>query len=368
MPESCPHFTINKFGNNRVQPRWQTTCGSQDRQPNINPNNLLKVLIFAQQQGNEQSGKEAALLLISDFARKKHPELLSSMELWIVPQVNPWGSDTNKRHNAAGLDLNRDHILLYSPEVQALHALFGRELPHVTVDMHEYQPFRESWEMFGGYKTFDVQVGAATNLNVNQSIRDFSLWRAMPAIEIHLNQNGFSFNNYIVGPPPAQGRTRHSTVDIDDGRHSFAIQGTISFIYEGINGKDGYVENLERRTFGQYEALLALLNYLAENSQEAREISEMSRQQLLSDKTGEKVAIRMEHFPGDAPLLLPLKSSKTGADTLVVVENYHPVVKAAYEVSRPVAYLAPVSDTQLVQLIDRHKINYSPAVVCMEKL
>ncbi len=316
----------------------------------------LRVLIFAQQHGNEQSGKEAALLLISDLAKGKHAHWFSNMELWIVPHINPDGSDENQRRNAGGIDLNRDHIVQLAPETRALHALFRSEMPHVTIDIHEYQPFRESWEEFGAYKTFDVQVGVPTNPNVSNEIKTFALKEALPAIEDHLNGKGFSFQNYIVGPVPTQGRTRHSTVDFDDGRQSFAILGSIAFIYEGINGRDGFVENLERRTYGQYEALLAMLEFLHNNSQRATLISENARQQLKESTPGEKVAIRIEHFPDGSPLLLPLTSSKTGADTLVVVENYHPLVKPTLEVTRPKAYLVPRNDSLLVSFLHLHDI------------
>jgi hypothetical protein len=322
---------------------------------NKNPN-PLKVMIFAQQHGNEQSGKEAALLLISDLAKDINTHWLDNMEIWIIPQMNPDGSDVNERRNAGGLDLNRDHIALLAPETRALHNLFFREMPHVTVDIHEYQPFTESWENFGAFKTFDVQVGIPTNLNVDPLIRNFAYADILPTLENHLISKGFSFQNYIVGPVPTEGRTRHSTVDLDDGRHSFAILNTLSLIYEGINGRDGFTENLERRTYGQYEAIMALLNFLHENHEQTLQMVENGRNNLMNAIPGEMVAIRMEHHPDGNPLRLTLSSSKTGLDTLVVVENYHPVVKTSLEVSRPKAYLIPSGDSLLLQFLQLHQV------------
>ncbi len=318
----------------------------------------LRVLIFAQQHGNEQSSKEASLLLIHDLAMGKHAHWLDNMEIWIVPQVNPEGSDENQRRNAGGIDLNRDHVVQLAPETRALHKVFRSFMPHITIDIHEYYPFRESWAEFGGYKNFEVQVGIPTNPNVAEELREFGLSRALPHIEKHLNEKGFSFHNYIVGPAPNLGRTRHSTVDFDDGRQSFAILNTLSFIYEGINGRDGFTENLERRTHGQYEALIALLDFSHANAQSIIEKVENTRQELHHAKAGETVAIRMEHFPDSNPLMLPLVSSKTGLDTLVVVENYHPKVKTTLQVQRPRAYLVPQNDTLLMQFLDLHDITY----------
>ena len=322
------------------------------------PDDKLHVLIFAQQHGNEQSGKEAALLLIRDLAKGKYNHWFEKLELWIVPQLNPDGSDVNERRNAGGIDLNRDHIVQLAPETRAIHSLFREFNAHVTVDIHEYYPFRESWAEFGGYKKFDVQVGIPTNPNISQEIREFALMKALPHIKKHLNDKGFSFHNYIVGPAPNLGRTRHSTVDFDDGRQSFAIQNTLSFIYEGINGQDGYIENLERRTMGQYEGLVALLDFLYINAGESRSMVEKARENLRDATPGEKVAIRMEHFPDGSTLKLPLASATTGQDTLVVVENYHPVVQANLEVSRPSAYLIPANDHQLMEFLELHKLEF----------
>jgi hypothetical protein len=321
-------------------------------------NDPLRIMIFAQQHGNEQSGKEAALLLISDLAKEMHTQWFPELEIWIIPQMNPDGSDANQRRNAGGIDLNRDHIVQLAPETRSLHTLFHQIKPHVTVDIHEYQPFTQSWEEFGGFKNFDVQVGIPSNLNIHSAIPTFAQQEVLPAIENHLNNKGFSFHNYLVGPVPTEDRIRHSTVDFDDGRNSFAMLGSLALIYEGINGPDGLSQNLERRTIGQYEALLALIEFLYKNTLKTKLLIDNARQQLIHAQPGEAVAIRMEHLPDGNPLLLPLTSSKTGLDTLVIVDNYHPVVKSTLDVRRPYAYLIPLADSLLVQFLHLHRIHY----------
>ncbi|MFN2396083.1 MAG: M14 family zinc carboxypeptidase, partial [Bacteroidales bacterium] len=322
------------------------------------PDDKLHVLIFAQQHGNEQSGKEAALLLIRDLAEGKYNHWYENLEIWIVPQLNPDGSDVNERRNAGGIDLNRDHIVQLAPETRAIHELFREFNAHVTVDIHEYYPYSESWSEFGGYKNFDLQVGIPTNINVDSNIRSFALNNVLPHIEQHLNEQGFSFHNYLVGPAPSLGRLRHSTVDFDDGRQSFAIRNTLSFIYEGINGEDRYVENLARRTTGQYEGLVALLEFLHARAGETREIIVNAQEKLKTAQPGDKVAVRMEHFPDGNALKLPLSSATTGQDTLVLVENYHPLVQSNLDVSRPSAYLVPAGDHHLMEFLELHQLEY----------
>lgn len=323
-----------------------------------NQSEPLKILIFAQQHGNEQSGKEATLILIRDLANHVHNDWLKAMEIWIVPQVNPDGGRRNERRNGSGVDLNRDHLLHEAPETRAIHSLFREFEPHVTIDIHEYQPYRPSWKEFGGYKHFDVQVGIPTNINVSSDIRTFAESKALPAIEGHLKKQGFSFHNYLVGPVPTEGRTRHSTVDFNDGRQSFAILNTMSFIVEGINGRDGYTDQLEKRTLGQSEALKALLECLYQNNVEVKSLIQSAREKLRDASAGETVSIRMEHLPDGSILELPLLSSKTGKDTLVMVENFHPVVQSTFDISRPKAYLIPASDSLLTQFLELHNIDF----------
>ncbi len=322
-------------------------------------NNKLRILLFGQQHGNEQSSKESLLLIIRDI--NKYQEWLDVADIWIVPQVNPDGADINQRRNAMDLDLNRDHVVLDAPESLAIQRLFQNTLPHVTVDIHEYFPYRESWEEFGGFKNFDVQVGVPTNINVEEQIRSFALNNVLPEIENHLAAKGFSFHNYLVGPVPTEGRTRYSTVDINDGRQSFAIRNTMSFIYEGINGKDGFVEGLERRTIGQYEAIVALLNFLTQNHYDVVELVNESREKLINSQKGNKVTIRMDHFKNSSPLKLPLTSSRTGEDTTVVVKNFHPLVKPIAEVKMPKAYLVPANDSLLLKILQKHNVFYEEA-------
>lgn len=328
------------------------------KNPKVSDSETLRVLFFAQQHGNEQASKEGSLLLIRDLAEGKYDHWLQRMEIWIVPQVNPDGGEENRRANSMNLDLNRDHVVMQAPETRALHALFRGFMPHVSIDVHEYQPYRQAWSNYGGYKQFDVQVGVTTNINIDQTIQQYSLNQVLDHIERHLTDRGFSFHNYLVGPPPSEGITRHSTVDINDGRQSFGILQTMSFIYEGINGRDGFAENLAHRSQGQLEAKLALMNYMYENHHEVVSMVNKAREMMISAKMPETVAIRTGYFPGEEPLELPLKSSATGMDTIVIVDNYHPLVKPLLEVRRPMGYVLPAHDKKLIEWLDLHQIQY----------
>lgn len=326
----------------------------------------IKVLIFAQQHGNEQSGKEGALHLASRLIRPDLKDVLNKFDLIIIPQMNPDGSEINQRRNGNGADLNRNHLILTEPETIALHKLFNEYKFEVTLDVHEYFPYSESWNEFGYIKRADEQFGLTTNLNVSDQIRNYSKEKVLPFIGLYLNDRGFSFNEYVVGGPPNSERLRHSTVDIDDGRQSFGIQNTLSFILEGKNGKDYAVENIKHRSEGQAAAMLGLIGFVFDNADEIKSLIKTERERLIN--FSKPVALRMEHTGNDETISLPVTTASNNKDTIIDVSNYHPVVENLLEVSSPDAYLLPKSDLMLMDFIEKHSITYSEVLPELMKI
>ena len=104
-----------------------------------------RVLVFGSIHGNETGGIEIARAL----------ERLSphGLDLWIVPDLNPDGVAADTRHNAHGVDLNRNFPVRWQPmegvyasgpkplserEARIAHALILRLQPHVTIWFHQH--------------------------------------------------------------------------------------------------------------------------------------------------------------------------------------------------------------------------------------
>lgn len=315
-----------------------------------------RVLLFAQQHGDEPSGKEALLLLLAKGANGELRELLERIDLMIVPQMNPDGSELQQRRTEDTVDLNRNHVLLSSPAVKALHDVYVRWLPHVTLDIHEYGSFSTSWSDSGFIKTGDVQLGMLTNLNTSPAIRRYQHDRIYPFLSERMKRTGYSFHEYIVGSP--RDRIRHSTTEINDGRQSFGILGSLSFIQEGRKWKT-IDEQLERRARSQLAAVEALLEFVAKNVTEIRLLVNNERQRLMQ-LPGTDVVVRMDHFAGDDSLKIPVHWLSNGRDTLWTVKPYHSVVKPLVTVRAPRAYLVPASNNDLIRLLERHNIPMKP--------
>lgn len=316
----------------------------------------LKVLIFAQQHGNEQAGKEGALLLAEQLLRPENRQLFDHLDLMLIPQVNPDGSEANKRRNARDMDLNRNHLILTEPETQAVHRVFDRYLFEVTLDVHEYSPYGIEWMQFGYRKNSEVTVGTLTNINIPYGIRHVSEEMYLPFILNYLGEHHFTAFEYLPGGPPDKAYLRRSTFDINDGRQSLGIQNTFSFIQEGMNGEDGLIHNLRRRAEGQAAGMMGLLRFCAGNSEMIRLTVLKSRSTLSNPLPGSVVSIQAIHAADGSLLELPVFSYTTKRDTVITVDNYRPVVKSGLDIAKPYGYLVPKDSLRLVDWARRHNL------------
>ena len=317
------------------------------------------VMVFCQQHGNEPSGKEAALIVARDLVKEKS-YILKNIDLILIPMVNPDGGEVLQRRNANNMDLNRNHVLLSEPEVQALHKVYKKWMPEVTLDIHEYNSISRRWIEKGMVKDADEMLGGATNLNVDSELIAFSRNVLMPQIGTFIKERGFRYSRYIVGGPPSEHtRVRHSTTNINDGRQSFGIYNNLSFIIEGKRFPDPR-QNIEYRTRGQITALLSFLETMSQNHREIIEfVGEAQKELLLENIGAEHLSyIQMDYFPDslNPTFRFPVFDLYRWKHTEVDLERYEPLVKIKRSVTKPVAYLFSSGEKELIDLLERHEI------------
>jgi N-acetylmuramoyl-L-alanine amidase len=104
-----------------------------------------KLLVVGSIHGNEPAGKAVIARL-----RRAHPP--RGTAVWLIEDANPDGAAANSRHNAHGVDLNRNFPYRWQPqdgvyesgpgpasepETQAIQAFVARVRPRVTVWYHQ---------------------------------------------------------------------------------------------------------------------------------------------------------------------------------------------------------------------------------------
>lgn len=320
----------------------------------------ITVFLFAQQHGNEPSGKEGLLLLVKDLAEGKLSKLTRDIDLLIMPQTNPDGGDKNNRRNSQGTDLNRNHLILTANESQIIQNVFHAYRPEITVDFHEYYPYSKSWEEFGYRRNFDIQFGGLTNINIDSTLRNYFYSTVFNQVKNEVESKGYTFFEYTLGGFPHGERLRHSTVDVNDGRQSMGITNTLSFIVEGKRGRDS-LHLIERRTKSQFHTALGILKVASKHTGEIKQLVAKNRNKLKSNYA-DSVVIRMDHFKGSKPLHYPLVSVKSENDTVFIVDEFHSEVRPLLKVKTPKGYLIPKNDTLLVDWLGRSNFYYSTTV------
>lgn len=104
----------------------------------------MAVLAWSQMHGDESTATMALADIISFLAR--HPDhalvraLSHRLSLHLVPMLNPDGAARFQRHNAAGIDINRDARRLATPEGRALKAVHDRIRPAFGFNLHDQSP------------------------------------------------------------------------------------------------------------------------------------------------------------------------------------------------------------------------------------
>ena len=311
------------------------------------------VLIICQQHGDEPSSKEAALIVARRLLNED-TGLLKNLDLILVPQVNPDGSDAGIRRNANDMDLNRNHVILSEPESNAVHQLFLDWMPEITLDVHEYNAVLESWNEAGYLKDAEEMLGGVTNLNIDPEIISFTRDVFIPETGERIEKDGFRFHRYIVGNPFPEGVVRFSTTAINDGRQSMGIYNSLSFIIEGK--RYGNLTNeIERRTQGQVSAMI---NFLRTTDRHAGNMLSIVNRARSRTADGKHSLIQMEYFADeDNPTLnFPVFDLNSWTHTDRDLENFKPLVKVKKSVTKPAAYLFPASETELVELLKKHRI------------
>jgi hypothetical protein len=310
------------------------------------------VLINCQQHGNEPSGKEAALIV----ARRLLGEdagLLENLDLVLVPQVNPDGSELGQRRNAADMDLNRNHVILSEPESNALHQLFLDWMPEITLDVHEYNAVLPRWIEEGYIKDADEMLGGGTNLNIDAEILRFTREVFIPETGRGIEDDGFRFHRYIVGEPFEDKVVRYSTTAINDGRQSMGIYNTLSFILEGK--RYGNLTNeIERRTRGQVSALVNFLETANRHAGEALSIVRTARAAMAEQAQS---FIQMDYYPveGETTLDFPVFDLNSWSHTSRDLPFFKSQVRVKKSVLKPAAYAIPSGETRLIGLLQRHR-------------
>lgn len=224
---------------------------------------LPTALLLAQQHGNEPAGGEAALVLVQTIANEKSA-LLNRVNVVVMPRANPDAAERFGRDTASGIDVNRDHLLLRTPEAEAITAAMLRYAPQVVLDLHEFTVAGRWVGKFGAMMRADALLQAASVGNLSPSVQA-AQGRYLAAARKALEAAGHRVDDYhTTSADPKDQSVSMGGVNADTGRNVGGLRHAISLLLEtrGVGvGRAHYA----RRVQSHVLAALAVVETAAED-------------------------------------------------------------------------------------------------------
>lgn len=275
------------------------------------------VLLVGQQHGDEPAGAEALIVIAQELSAGALASVLDRIDVVILPRANPDGAAAGLRGTASGIDASRDHLLLRTPEAQALAQLVREFDPAVVVDAHEYAPLGRFLEKFGAVQRFDALVQYAMTANLSEFVTKASEeWFRRPMLR-SLNARGLSSEWYhTTSADPNDRKVAMGGVRPDTVRNVNGLRNAVSLLVETRGAGLGRA-HLLRRVQTQVTALGSVLRSAAEHAADLQKLrrfvdAEVAARACQGDAVVEAAATPSEY---DLRMLDP----QTGADTTVNV-------------------------------------------------
>jgi hypothetical protein len=348
-------------------------------------------------QGNihagEVEGKEALQMLLRRLSRGEHAAWADSLVLLVAPIYNADGNErvtlTNRpnqlgpvggmgqRPNAQGLDLNRDHTKLESPEARSLLEMIRAYDPHVLVDLHTTNGTFHAYHL-----TYAPPLHPNTDALLTRTLRD--AW--FPAVTREMKRkHGRNLHDYGNVPNPESSWA--AAAGAERGWYTFDHRPRFSNNYAGLRNRFGILsEAYSYLTFQDRIAVTAqfvdeVLNWAHANAARIRRATAEADRRALA---GERLAVtaRPHRSPRPVEILMgavdTLRHPYTGERMLRRRDVVRPERMADYSTFEaaetevvPAAWLVPADLPEVAERLAAHGVRFerlaAPARMTVEE-
>ena len=260
-------------------------------------------------QGNihagEVEGKESLQVLLRQLAAGEHGAWLDSLVLLIAPIYNADGNErvsvenryrqhgpfggVGERANAQGLDLNRDHTKLESPEARSLAALMQAYDPHLLVDLHTTN---------GTYHGYHLTYAPPLHPNTSPEIVGLLRDRWLPDVTEAVGRAGWLMHYYGGAYAPGGG---------ERGWYTYSHMPRYNTNYVGLRNRFGILS--ESYAYVHFrDRIASTLAFVEEILTFAHAHATGIRRRVAAadaeDLRGRRLALRARHARGDEVAIL----------------------------------------------------------------
>ena len=257
------------------------------------------VVIMAAQHGDEPAGTEALIVVAQELAAGRIGGVLDRVDVILLPRSNPDGAAAFKRAAADGTDLNRDHLLLQTPEARAIAELLATFAPLVVLDLHEYPVGGAFTTKFGGVQRFDALLQYATTANMAPFVtKAAEEWFRQPLLA-DLRSAGLSVDWYAtVSADPADRTLTMGSVAPQVGRNASGLRNAVSLLVETRGGGLGRVD-LKRRVQSQVVAVNSVLASAAKHADDLSKLRQFVERETIAFACQGQVIVEAAPTPSE---------------------------------------------------------------------
>ena len=276
------------------------------------------VVLIGQQHGDEPAGSEALLVISRELAQGLLEPLLDRINVVVVPRANPDGAEVGTRVTANGVDMNRDHLLLNTPEARALAQVINDYRPILVVDAHEYTVVGRYLQKFNAIQRYDALLQYTTTANYPEFLTKASQEWFHPPMVAALKAQGLTSDWYYTTSTNLQDkRISMGGTQPDTGRNVHGLKNTVSLLIETRGVGIGRM-HIQRRVHAQVTAITSALRTTAERAAHLEQVRSFVVRDVSAQACRDQVVIEAEATPTQRDL--DFLDPETGADRSIRVD------------------------------------------------
>lgn len=276
------------------------------------------VLLIGQQRGDEPAGSEALLVIARELAQGLLQPLLERINVVIVPRVNPDGASQSEAMAAGGQDIARDHLLLDTPEAQALARLARDYQPMVVVDSGEYRVSDIYRQKFGAVQKFDALLQYASAANLPEFLTKANEeWYRRPLLAALKGQNLSAEWYHTTSNDMADRTVAMGGPEPDTSRNVEGLKNAVSMAIDTRGTGLGRL-HIQRRVHTHVTAITSVLGSTAQRARELNQLRPYLDKEVASLACKGQAMVEAANTPAqyDLQMLDPM----TGADRTITVD------------------------------------------------
>lgn len=306
------------------------------------------VVLIGQQHGDQPAGSEALLVMARELAQGLLEPLLSRINVVVIPRANPDGAELGERATADGTDLNRDHLLLNTPEARALAQVIDTYRPILVVDAQEFEAVGRIAQKFNAIQRYDALLQYTTTANYPEFLTKASQeWYYEPMVAALKSQGLASDWYFTTSDDLNDKRVAMGGTQPDTSRNVNGLKNAVSLLV-ATRGADLGRMHIQRRVHAQVTAITSALRSTADRGGNLAQVRSFVARDISATACRDPMVVEAAASPTQRDVVF--LDPDTGADRTVRVDwQSSTALRTTQARQRPCGYWLAADSTAAVE-------------------